>query len=272
MKRKLIFYIVSLIVIFGVILVLSPNLRSSILGVPSGFTGSPIDGVTCATMNCHPGPPIYASGWITTSIPASGYIPADTYDITMTATRAGSPYFGFQISALTEYMNQTTLLITDTPETQYAQMYSYLTHKKAGTNGINGSKTWTCKWIAPSDTYQTYVTFYASFFAGEKDVDEMVYYTDLVVFSKFHGMDEIRLKGFSVYPNPASDFLTIESQRFIKHLELYDLNGKQISLHFFPGKKIELELPQDQVSNGLYILRISTEKEVFSYKLFIEKK
>src|SRR5712671_3368866 len=118
--------------------------RSSSGGAPAGRTGSPGDGgLTCAISGCHVGPtPATMSGWITSNIPASGYVPGNTYSITATATRAGHVRFGFEVSPQSPTgVLLGTLIVTNTTETQLVGANKYITHKLAGTTG-SGSKTW----------------------------------------------------------------------------------------------------------------------------------
>jgi hypothetical protein len=76
------------------------HLSANSSGSPIGHTGSPFDGRTCTS--CHAGPAAEAkAGWITSDIPADGYVAGSTYTLTATASRAGSNKFGFQIAAYT---------------------------------------------------------------------------------------------------------------------------------------------------------------------------
>src|SRR5262245_52311392 len=71
---------------------------SYVSGAPAGRTGSPGDNFTTCTY-CHSGPAATSqSGWITSNIGASGYVPGSIYTITATATRPGHVKFGFEIS------------------------------------------------------------------------------------------------------------------------------------------------------------------------------
>jgi hypothetical protein len=138
---------------------------SSSSGAPAGRTGSPGDGnLTCAVSGCHlPGPtPATMAGWITSNIPASGYVPGNTYTITATATRPNHVRFGFEVSpqSITGTLLG-TLIITNTTETQLVGANKYVTHKLAGTTGA-GSKTWNFNWTAPVAGTGS-VTFYGAF-------------------------------------------------------------------------------------------------------------
>ncbi|SFM98261.1 Por secretion system C-terminal sorting domain-containing protein [Chryseobacterium oleae] len=69
----------------------------------------------------------------------------------------------------------------------------------------------------------------------------------------------------SVYPNPATDFIKINSSGKIKSIELYDSAGKKIQI------KIENDkLDVRNLSAGLYLINIKTENGNFSEK-FIKK-
>ena len=74
------------------------DVNSSTSGAPAGSTGSPGDGgITCT--NCHSGPAASVqTGWITSNVPVSGYVPGNTYTITATVTRPGHVKFGFEVS------------------------------------------------------------------------------------------------------------------------------------------------------------------------------
>src|ERR1041385_8266686 len=98
MKKSYIILAVIIAVVAANIVSLSNNgneAMSSSGGAPAGHTGSPGDGFSTCTA-CHLGPAATAqSGWITSTIPAAGYLPNTTYTIIATATRAGHTRFGF---------------------------------------------------------------------------------------------------------------------------------------------------------------------------------
>lgn len=69
----------------------------------------------------------------------------------------------------------------------------------------------------------------------------------------------------SVYPNPAADFITINSRGKIKSIELYDSAGKKVQTKL-ENDKVEVR----NLSAGLYLINIKTENGNFSEK-FIKK-
>ncbi|WP_165571868.1 T9SS type A sorting domain-containing protein [Chryseobacterium sp. JM1] len=71
--------------------------------------------------------------------------------------------------------------------------------------------------------------------------------------------------GVSVYPNPASDFIKINSSGKIKSIELYDSTGKKVQA-IVENNKVEVR----NLPAGLYLINIKTENGNFSEK-FIKK-
>jgi hypothetical protein len=125
-----------------------------------GYTGSPGDFTqTCAT--CHSGSPVtVAANAITSTIPATGYVPGQTYTITLTATHPTSNRFGFQITAESANNSKAgTWVVTNTSETHISPTH-YVAHTSGGTMGSNNSKSWSMNWTAPAVGTGA-VTFYA---------------------------------------------------------------------------------------------------------------
>jgi len=100
----------TLIIIGGMVMasyVLYPT------GSPGGKTGSQGDGSANCT-ECHSGVAQQASGWITSTIPVSGYMPGQTYTITATGTHAGVAKFGFEVTAEdASAAKKGTIIVTD---------------------------------------------------------------------------------------------------------------------------------------------------------------
>ena len=132
-------------------------------GSPGGKTGSPIDGGNCT--DCHTGTPNTSQGWITTNIPADGYIPGQTYTVTATGTHAGVVKFGFELTAEDESGKSGTMIITDATRTKFTNANAAVTHTSAGTAPSGNTNSWSMDWTAPGEGSGT-VTFYAAFNAA----------------------------------------------------------------------------------------------------------
>ncbi|MCX6267336.1 MAG: T9SS type A sorting domain-containing protein [Bacteroidetes bacterium] len=131
----------------------SENTRSP-SGSPSGNTGSPGDGQNCTS--CHGGSASAVTGWITSTIPASGYTPGSTYSITVTVTGSGNK--GFQVSPQNVAGTLLGTLIAGTGS-KLTGSGKYIT--QSSTSSTN-PKIWTFQWIAPAAGTGV-VTFYGAF-------------------------------------------------------------------------------------------------------------
>ncbi len=76
------------------------------------------------------------------------------------------------------------------------------------------------------------------------------------------GLDDLAKEGITIYPNPTSDYFTInDRQNKVERLELFDLNGRRVIRTEF------LQLNVSQLPTGLYQLKVYTKDETFSVKL-----
>jgi hypothetical protein len=69
----------------------------------------------------------------------------------------------------------------------------------------------------------------------------------------------------SIFPNPVSNTLNIKSSNAIELLEIYSLEGKLISQN-----KNENSVDVSSLGNGIYLLKVHTEKEVYQTKIIKE--
>jgi hypothetical protein len=86
------------------------------------------------------------------------------------------------------------------------------------------------------------------------------------------GIGENEMMEVSVYPNPSSEYLMVQSDGNIafEFLELYDMNGK--SVYSQKGNRTFLNvIPVSSLSNGLYTLVITSEKSVSRKKIIISR-
>jgi hypothetical protein len=79
------------------------------------------------------------------------------------------------------------------------------------------------------------------------------------------GINEIKGQQITVFPNPTTDLLYIESQDVITHLKLIDLKGKVVYETSINADKATLQL--SNYSQGIYILNVLTTKENITKKI-----
>lgn len=66
----------------------------------------------------------------------------------------------------------------------------------------------------------------------------------------------------SVYPNPVKDELNIETEYNVETVQVFDLTGKTVLT-----LKGSSNLNVSQLTNGVYILRVTTDNGVLTQKL-----
>jgi hypothetical protein len=185
MKRKI---LVLLSTITCLVVALWPNqsAHSNGSGSNPGYTGSPneFSGRTCsAGGSCHSGGATAQTGWVTSTVPACGYTPGQTYSVTVFVTSPGRTKFGFSASPQIANATLAGTLIAGTGM-QLNGSGKYITHTSAGTTqtGTN-SRTWTFQWTAPTTGTGT-VTFYAAMNAtnsGNNSSGDIIYSSNLVL-------------------------------------------------------------------------------------------
>jgi hypothetical protein len=66
-----------------------------------------------------------------------------------------------------------------------------------------------------------------------------------------------------IFPNPAKDELFFKSDNLVKKLEIYNISGSRV----FVKKNIDDRINISNLPNGMYILKIYTEKEIVTRKI-----
>ena len=69
------------------------------------------------------------------------------------------------------------------------------------------------------------------------------------------------------YPKPTSDILHIKGDYAIETIELYSLEGRLVLSKVFIGNQRETTISVKTLSKGLYILKVTSEKGIFTDKI-----
>ncbi|HLG02081.1 MAG TPA: choice-of-anchor V domain-containing protein [Bacteroidia bacterium] len=258
----------------------------------AGRTGSPGES-TCNIM-CHTGSSLNdGTGSVTISSPdliGWQYMPGDTYTININVARVGNSLFGFGVECLTMVatpQNAGTLIITNTTETQF-KFATVMTvsrrnvvHKLNGGIGTN-SKTFSFKWKAPATNIGN-VTFYVAGNAANGNNttsgDHIYTTTQLVVPDPTAGISagEGALNSFSVFPNPASNFVTLSYNAPAGAqvvAELISPEGKNAGVIYSATgddqqHEVTIDLPEN-LATGIYSLRLTDGNNAAVRRLVIE--
>ena len=68
-----------------------------------------------------------------------------------------------------------------------------------------------------------------------------------------------------VYPNPAIDYLSIETKEVVQRLEVYDALGRKV-ISKIPNQNI-FSIDISKLEQGIYILKLQTKEGIVSYKV-----
>lgn len=243
-------------------------------GAPAGHTGSPADGLTCGSSPaCHNNNnPIVNNDILISNIPASGYVPGQTY--TFQVSFSGSGNKGFQVSpqrADGQYMG--TLINTTTTGPARTQIVGtkYITH------GIAQSATtpiWTFNWTAPAAGSGP-VTFYGAYVAGRFGIHGKA----AVTFAEnlpISVQEQAKKSAFNIYPNPVRDVLNLDyslEQNTLVVVTVYDITGKKMfdlmRQQQVAGDHQQRFDLQGQLAAGMYFLTLDKGSKKYSQKFLV---
>jgi len=217
-------------------------------GAPPGYTNSPGDGKNCS--HCMGGTVEPIADWITSDIPASGYVPGTTYAIAVTVSGNGNK--GFELSPQDLEGNLIGTLIAGTDNALIGSG-KYVTHHLA--SEIDPT-TWIFHWTAPTPGVGT-VTFYACAVVGELKTKT----TTMVAPQHGVGISELAPRKARIFPNPIQNRLSVSFNGATTGnitLEILSITGKQIS-SIYEGTSSTgdqtMTFPVD-LEAGIYLLRI----------------
>jgi len=142
-------------------------------GPPAENTGAPGD-ATCGQSGCHSFNPITAgTNWnnitFTSNIPSTGYVPGNTYSMTISHSQPGHSVFGFQATIQdANNVNAGSFASGTGSAVQSSNGKAYINHTSGGTSGVGG-KSWTFSWTAPSSGTLGLLTMYVAINAANGD-------------------------------------------------------------------------------------------------------
>ncbi len=73
-----------------------------------------------------------------------------------------------------------------------------------------------------------------------------------------------------IYPNPTKDFIKISGNNNIESIALYDINGRLLQEVKVLGNQLEKELSLQQLTSGIYLIKVTSSKGVLLDKLIKE--
>lgn len=200
-------------------------------GTEPGYTGSPGDSLKNCTA-CHGGTAVDVEGWITSTVPSTGFVPGTRYTITATNTEPGATRFGFSVSPQAPNGDLLgTIIITDTVTTKTVGNDKYVTYRADGVQGVD-SKSWSFDWIAPSAAINE-VVFYGAFNSnheGHKEGDKTYLSRLRLRREGTLSIESVHATAFNIFPNPVMNEFSLRSVSgsSAKSVTLYNPNGQRV--------------------------------------------
>jgi hypothetical protein len=197
-------------------------------GPNAGYSGSPLDGNDCT--DCHPpGPATQADNLIVIDVGLNGYIPGQTYPLTVICDDIVAEKYGFQITSETASAKVGTWIITDAARTQL-KSGTAVTHTSTGTLPNGTPNTWSMEWTAPAagtGAVSFYVAINKTNNSGTNSGDQ-IYVASLTVAESGVGIAEnLDQKLGTLYPNPATDIVHLNVPASAE-VSVFDNTGRQV--------------------------------------------
>jgi hypothetical protein len=234
-------------------------------GAPASVTGSPGDGANCS--QCHGGTATTASGWITSNIPAGGYIAGQTYQITATNSQTGSGKYGFEVSPQNTSGSLLGTLAAGTGS-KLVGSGKYVTHSNASAT----LKVWTFPWTAPASGTGN-VTFYGAF---ARNFSGATVLSNLSVSEQTNtGITEPLASHALISPNPSNGKLTVAIPESMSNssgtLQILNTAGKSVySTKYAPGNNNNLLVDVSDSPRGVYFMILQNASANKFEKFIIE--
>jgi len=242
----------------GIAIISMALLMSNKAGAPDGRSSSIGDsGSTCTT--CHGGSALTMAGLISTDIPGTGYVPGQTYNITVSGDD-GRTRYGFEMSAensvgtkVGAFTNSGIVGILPSGN---------VTHNNSSIDFSGTVGSWIVQWTAP--VFGTGdVTFSSSFLAadgngGTSGSGDQVFKGNTTVSEDVASSVFVQdLASINIFPNPTVDEIQIEHSENISSIKVFDISGKIWKLkEGLSQEKVKLSLAN--LPSGYYLVEITT--------------
>ena len=226
-------------------------------GSPGGYSGSPADGHNCTA--CHGGAAATVTGWITSNVPATGYIPGTAYTITVTISGTGAK--GFEVSPQSI---SGTLIGTLSAGSGQILVNGNKAITQTSSNSANPA-SWSFTWTAPAVGAGP-VTFYGSL-CVKKSTTKLC---TLVIPEESNGITGPVQGRLSVYPNPCDGTLYLKGLSQDSEISLYSVDGKLVhrSITGISAQTEKLEL-KGKITTGIYLLEMQSHTSKYIEKIII---
>jgi hypothetical protein len=236
-------------------------------------------GLTCNTSGCHTGTLNSGGGsvTVTTDIPATGYVPGQTYSVQVQVTAGGSngSKYGFSASAVKSGTSTFTNGFAASDATTLAKSGGqFIVHNSSvAGSGPNSSHTFSFQWTAPASGTGD-VTFFAagnSANGNNSDSGDQIYTGSLTVSeAPGAGLTESIANAFNLFPNPAEEMLSISVPDHLigSTVRVIDVQGKTVLNQQLNDSSATLNV--SAFTAGYYVVELLQNGQVYTSR-FVKK-
>ncbi|HKJ42459.1 MAG TPA: choice-of-anchor V domain-containing protein [Sunxiuqinia sp.] len=261
--------ILLLIVVTAGIIFTSEIMHSN--GSPGGYTGSPLDSRNCT--QCHYGTAASRDSLISSDIPESGYIPGQTYSVSVKLDDSNMNACGFELTSETHFDKVGKFENITDQNTQTLNSGRSITHTYLSNSPTNGSKTWKVDWVAPAQ-YTGQVHFYVACNAANGNASstgDQIYLSNYTVEEgQLTGIDQQKAPPLSIYYNPGNrsiKILNIPNSKSKASAQVFSINGAPVKSVADVNQHATIDA--SDLNAGVYIITVIQNNHVFSQKVSV---
>lgn len=241
-------------------------------GSPGGRSGSAVDASrTCATQGgCHfnQNLPILNQDMISTDIPATGYVPGESYQITLNPEKAGAGRWGFEMLVQNSNDEAVGAFTSNDDGNIIGGNASRITHKFASTDG-GDTKTWVLDWTAPETAdgeLQVFASVLAANGNGTTGGDQLIIDTLDITVNETASLSKLVSQDITLYPNPVTNELHLKGLEGAgTSISIFDMSGKEVVNMGYAAVVDVRNLP-----TGNYVLKVASKNTTIN-KTFIKR-
>ncbi len=263
MKKSKIFALAAISIV-GAFTIGSLNSRPT--GSPAAASGGPAEGnATCAQSGCHGGSTTTVNDRLTSDIPAAGYTPGTTYNISVDFSASGQKGFMFSAQNAAGEFKGTPISGTGSTVT----LTNYITHTSSKTTA---NAKWDFKWTAPAAGSGA-VNLHAAYANGFNTVaKQMVVVNENLNTGISEKSEQISL---NTYANNIDKTLLIGfnlTQPAAIKVSLINYSG-QVTSEIFNGQlntgQQSLNASTQNLASGIYFIQTQVNNQVYFKKVLI---
>jgi len=221
-----------------------------------GTTSTIIEDPTDASnMVCQTVRSDVAETWAGTTVAEpSGLVPAIpfTAELTQMRMRVYSPEAGIPILFKIEVHDNTGVFVEVTSNTTVANEWETIYFDFA-------------EFLDLANAYNKPVVFF-NFGAAGADVGEMIFYWDDIEFVNPEGVFDNEYNAMKVYPNPATDRISIQNSEELSNIRIYSVIGSLV----YESENVSRTIDISSLNKGVYSIQATGENgELYSTKIIV---